>query len=571
MMFGGVKNAAILLLMVTTIAVDRCSAVVQPTPSGLTFIGIGYNILEGNPEGGELGSGGVDPGLLVSRRIFELSYDESKVSSDGMYRVPDEVYFVSRDSAFTSSSRTTFHGTESYASKLSAQVDVAGSYSGTFASAEFAASARYETISNRMASQGSVFFATQTIQNLGNARYLTELAQPNSYALNNGFVSDACSLPNSYNEADYMQFLESWGTHVVTEVDLGTRVGTNYEESRSSFVEYASTQVSASLSASGSYAGYSASIAVNMDSFNSGMESGSSFGSTYSSYTVGSASLNEPIKLELLGMHEVFDEDYWTLLSSYLDSGHCTSSFQRSSVGSNVLTAMQGYANYRSIAQRTADGLVLIPLTWPDGTYGLQKPTSGCPNSEFTWPEGYRYHDTEDDDSNNYWSNPLNLAGSFGSNNMGHHFCMKTTSVVDSNLQWSWQPGSYCIYKYNTCPTGFTEGNIRWDDEDDNNRNSASGTLPSGDYGGNTRLYFCCRSDGVTDRGIFLPTEDNFMLFPRYSTCQAVNGMTVTKSWFRWDNEDDNNGDSQTAIHPYEGLQGGGHNVILHFCYYQRS
>ena len=72
--------------------------------------------------------------------------------------------------------------------------------------------AGYETISNRMSSQGSVFFATQTIRNLGNARYLTELARPNSYALNNGFVSDACSLPNSYNEAQYMEFLNAWGT-----------------------------------------------------------------------------------------------------------------------------------------------------------------------------------------------------------------------------------------------------------------------------------------------------------------------------------------------------------------------
>ncbi|XP_011683559.2 uncharacterized protein LOC105447351 isoform X2 [Strongylocentrotus purpuratus] len=453
MKFDGVKNAPILLLMVTTIAVDRCSAQL-PTPSAINFIGIGYNILEGNPEGGELGSGGVDPGLLVSRRILELSYDNAKLSSDSQYRVPDEVYFVPRSSAYTSSSRTTFHGTQSYASKLSAQVDVSGSYSSVFTNVEFAASARYETISNRMSSQGSVFFATQTIRNLGNARYLTELARPNGYALNNGFISDACSLPNSYNEAAYMQFLNAWGTHIVIEVDLGTREGTNYEESRSSFVEYASTQVSASLSAAGSYAGYSASIAVNMDSFNSGMESGTSFGSTYSSYTVGSSELNEPIKLELIGLHEVFDEKYWTLLSTYIGSGHCTSSFQRSSVGSNVLTAMQNYANYASIAERTGDGQVLIPLTWPDGTYGLPKPTSGCPNSEFTWPEGYRHHDTEDDNSNNQWSNPLNLAGSFSRNNMRHHFCMKTTSVVDSNLQWSWQPGSYCIYKYNSCPAG---------------------------------------------------------------------------------------------------------------------
>ena len=101
------------------------------------------------------------------------------------------------------------------------------------------------------------------------------------------------------------------------------------------------------------------------------------------------------------------------------------------------------------------DGRVAIPLTWPDGTYGLPKPRSGCPNTEFTWIEGYRYHDTEDDNSNNQWSSPLDLAGSWGRNNMKHYFCMKTTSITDSNSHWIWQPGSYCIYKKGSCPSGI--------------------------------------------------------------------------------------------------------------------
>jgi len=30
-----------------------------------------------------------------------------------------------------------------------------------------------------------------------------------------------------------------------------------------------------------------------------------------------------------------------------------------------------------------------------------------------------------------------------------------------------------------------------WDDEDDNNGNGVSGTLPDGDFGGNTKYYYC--------------------------------------------------------------------------------
>ena len=56
------------------------------------------------------------------------------------------------------------------------------------------------------------------------------------------------------------------------------------------------------------------------------------------------------------------------------------------------------------------DPEVRIPLTWPFGTYGLPMTKSGCPNGNF-WHEGTRFHDTEDEDPDNLWSDPYDLAG----------------------------------------------------------------------------------------------------------------------------------------------------------------
>ena len=62
-------------------------------PPGLDYVGIGYNLLEGNPEGVDLSVGGVDPGLLTTKKIFKLTWD--KLSAGRKFTVPDQVSFVS--------------------------------------------------------------------------------------------------------------------------------------------------------------------------------------------------------------------------------------------------------------------------------------------------------------------------------------------------------------------------------------------------------------------------------------------------------------------------------------------
>ncbi|CAL4063139.1 unnamed protein product, partial [Meganyctiphanes norvegica] len=112
---------------------------------------------------------------------------------------------------------------------------------------------------------------------------------------------------------------------------------------------------------------------------------------------------------------------------------------------------------------------------WPSGTYGLPKPKSSCPPS---FKYGNRYHDTEDEDSYNGWSRNY-LGGYRKRNNLRQDFCIKKSSSGSGN----WPKGDYCIYKYGSCPPGFSDGSIYLDDEDSDNANKKSGSLPDGDYG----------------------------------------------------------------------------------------
>ena len=96
------------------------------TAKGLRFLGVGYNILKGNPDGGQLSLGGVDPGLLSTRKIFEQTWDTNKTSNDRLYRVPDQVVFVHHSSCVETTTNEVFSGAKSYQDKLKVDVETKG-------------------------------------------------------------------------------------------------------------------------------------------------------------------------------------------------------------------------------------------------------------------------------------------------------------------------------------------------------------------------------------------------------------------------------------------------------------
>ncbi|XP_063442712.1 uncharacterized protein LOC134723013 [Mytilus trossulus] len=210
--------------------------------------------------------------------------------------------------------------------------------------------------------------------------------------------------------------------------------------------------------------------------------------------------------------------------------------------------------------------LILVVSTayavqWPKGTYTLVKPKYGCPTG---WKEGWRKQDNEDHGNSNFITSGHHFFGDFG-RNMKFYYCTKDEHIISGTQHWP--RGTYCILRQGiSCPPGFQTGSIYWDDEDRRNSNDDFGVLPSGAYGRNTLINYCCRSDGFYRTEIILPKSKPFYLL-RYtsSPCQQVQGMVVREEMVQFDDENRRNRNSLSESHPFND---GGRNNRLYYCYY---
>ena len=130
--------------------------------------------------------------------------------------------------------------------------------------------------------------------------------------------------------------------------------------------------------------------------------------------------------------------------------------------------------------------------------------------------------------------------------------------------------GQYCVYKKGECPVGLTSGFVYWDDDDDDNGhenlNNRRGTLPDGYYGINTKIYFCCKTDGNKNDAVLLPTKSPFYLLAYNSTkCQMVKWAVATAEWIYYDTEDYHNVDGREGAFPHEA---GKQHPTIYYCYY---
>lgn len=119
----------------------------------------------------------------------------------------------------------------------------------------------------------------------------------------------------------------------------------------------------------------------------------------------------------------------------------------------------------------------------------------------------------------------------------------------------------------------MVEGSILWDDEDNHNGNAKEGSLPDltiyyYDYYKDTKLYYCCQTQGEWYKPITLPTNKPFYLLPYGSqNCQRVSWTVSSLEYIVYDTEDDNNGDLFEGHHVFNDQVKSLPKV--YYCYYE--
>ncbi|XP_078384038.1 uncharacterized protein LOC144666477 [Oculina patagonica] len=554
----------LIFLIILGVAAVTHASQTPARANGLRFLGASYNIIKGNPDGGQLSGGGVDPGLSLTRRVLGLTWDDGKTTVDGKFLEPDQVNFAHRSSCVKTTTNEVISGAKSYQDKLKVNVEASASYDSGLWNVAFSLSAGYERVEKETSKSHKVFFEEKEVCNNGTARYKLDSAQVENWPVTKDFAAAVCALPEEYDQTAYGAFIDNWGTDIVETVQLGTRKTTRYESSYTQVASYAMENIDASVSASGGYGGFDASLTVDVNKFKESMSDTSKFTENKVEFTSGGDSLPEPIGVKLLPIHSVITDSFFSALE---DKYRCENLEQRRN---NVKRVLKEYPEIEKVTA-PQDPTVRIPLTWPLGTYGLPETTSGCPQGKDSiWHKGTRFHDTQDGDPSNSWSDPYDLAGYKNKKDMEQKFCMRTQNRT-TPYDLPWPKGNYCVYKKGNCPEGLSEGYVQWDDEDDDNANNVTGSLPDGNYNRNTRIYYCCRNDGFATNAINLPTDSPFVLFKGEThECQLVHGTNVREEWFYWDNEDDSGYVTETK-RPRPNLQESNNNLKIHFCYYTKT
>ncbi|KAK3585066.1 hypothetical protein CHS0354_004250 [Potamilus streckersoni] len=204
-----------------------------------------------------------------------------------------------------------------------------------------------------------------------------DLASSRGFSITEHFAATVCSLPPVYDITKYMSFLDTWGT-APDDVTIG-----------------------------GPYKGAFLSYHINLDSFKYRHEFNTIIGYLEDALKFGTAIAPEPIGMKLTTIDLIFSNEYWKNLEIY-SLGQCNSNISQkmNTLRANIIRALNEYASYKNAETPTAIQLD-IPVTWPNGTYGIPRPKTGCPQGNTAWKTGWRYEDTETQDPSNTWSSSI--------------------------------------------------------------------------------------------------------------------------------------------------------------------
>ena len=547
----------------------------------MKFIGIGYNILDGNPLGDSITDS--DPGINP-RRILSLSYKDGHISKTRKYKLPDQVDYIDRKGCQDNQAAKTIKSTKEYQKELSNYVKAEGGYEGVAVSAHFSASAAFKSVQ-----EGSSFFEEVYISEtatclLGEGHYKPTFENKSkNFLVDKIFLKYVTNLKDQSNskpsDEAFVRLFDEWGTHVITGVQVGSRFSSTLRTTRKEMMTYAMDNSNIGLSAGGNIYGGTFSLTANVDTLASNKDFTSLFEDTRVTKFIGSSvtykesesrwdfddsdkvALYEPIHISIIPIYALLESSF---SSKFVEM---------------VKDALSKYPSLRKVTGSSENNELGFKINWPNFNFALPQSTSGCPFENYvTWDRTMIHQDNEDGPGN------TNTASYGFSTHIHSKLGVDTTMFYCShdalentdgeNPIYAWPKGKYCILRKNShCPPGFEGGRIHWDDEDTDNKDNFEGSNPpDGAFTKDVELEFCCKNDKEEEM-LFFPTKIPFVLYTvEKDHCPKAYGMNVILLHRYTDDEDDHDRDKREGLHPFVSAANNGKvNTDIQFCYYSKK
>jgi len=340
---------------------DAPLADAQDTP-GFQFLGYGYDALRGNP----LATDGLgDTGFRTN--VFKFSHSSKQRTPDNKWAVPDKTTAQALSSCSLEQTTHVINSAYTYEKTVSNSVDLTGEYSGV--QGEFSVESKH--VQQRTDNRQSIFAQIQSLCSV----YKLTMHLFDHPPLDGNFIAGVKSLPTSYNQDAYMEFLKSFGTHVIVDMTLGGRWGWQMEFKLDDW--QAMTDYSIDIAASLSYAGKAKAglkvdhsvdtkvqnHVVNSISSNSSFNIGGSYHPDVQQWQASVAASPMPVLTTLKKLSDFVTPDYF---SGWSGSGVAAAVLAQKQ--SNLDSALQHYCEY---LKRTEDSSVSctppapIPLPTP--------------------------------------------------------------------------------------------------------------------------------------------------------------------------------------------------------------
>ncbi|CAC5399487.1 unnamed protein product [Mytilus coruscus] len=503
-------------------------------------VGRGYDIVLGNPDGVNPLLGGSDPGIL-DKKILETEgeLDSQAVISD------------LADSCKMSESIEWYHDRKSYQTKLQHSIETSGT--GNFA------------LKNSPSLEAHTTEKTETCS-YGKERYAMDVVDCKHFTVGDSFAAAVCDLSPTYKKNEYIDFLKTWGTHVIVEAEMGIKIIKRSQVKDVDLFVYLLDNVPESIMEK------DYTRVVKFDVFASSPYYKSSLGNETDTLIVGSKDKPEPIGLRMMSIDTIFQKKFWSNINKLILRNICSDNTSIGDVLSKrpLIIQAQNDLLYGMISPLKSN--LAVNSEWPRGTYALVEVNEDnsliCPRGVNR--KGYVTWATEESNSKNEFSDLNHFSGD--ESILRLKFCGRY-DVTPTRYELEWPHGNYCLFKQGECPSGFSEGSVVWDSV--SSRNSYTGSYhPDGIFSPDVVMYFCCRNDSDVNQAIFLPKDRPFYLLRNEGSteCQKVSGMTSQKEYITWDTDDYMNLYSSSfqylkGAHPKVDLSDK-MDITMHFCYY---